>query len=407
MIIKHMTDDDLYKFSMMQAVFHQYPEACGEYEFKCRNKDVKLGFLKDEIEAEVKNLENLKLDEKEYDFLMSLGYFKKDYLDYLKDFRYNAKNCDISCTPEGDLTIEIHGKWVETILFEVKVLAIVNELYFRYKTKDDPWVSKFEDQAGVLITDMDLTKLGGCLAEGGQRLWEKTKLLKEYPRLTFAEFGTRRRFSGAWQKYVATYLHKECPQMVGTSNVRLAMELGVKPVGTVAHEWFMGHLGIVDDVRQAQKRALHVWLQEYDRNLGTALTDTFTTDAFFNDFGEVLANEFSGVRHDSGDAIEFGYKTIEHYKKLGIDPRTKTIIFSDGLDIPTTIKIYKEFTGLIGVSFGIGTNLSNDTGHTPLNIVIKLLELNGTPLVKLSDNTGKTMGDPEMVKKVKEAYGVK
>lgn len=381
MIIKSMLDDDLYKFSMMQAVFHQYPNAEGEYEFKCRNEGVKLGFLEKQVRAEIKNLEKLQLTPAEYNFMQGLGYFKKDYLDYLSEFRYNAKDCAVCCDDNGDLQIRIIGKWVETILFEVKVLAIVNELYFNH-----------------ILKNIDSRKTGDF------KLDAKIQMLKEYPRLTFAEFGTRRRRSAEWQMHVAKRLHEECPQMVGTSNVYLAMKLGIRPIGTQAHEWFMGHLGLVDNIDQAQKRALHVWLQEYDNELGTALTDTFTTDAFFRDFGIVLANEFSGVRHDSGDPIEFGYKVIEHYKSLGIDPRTKMIIFSDGLDIPKTIEIYKEFTGLIGVSFGIGTNLTNDVGVEALNIVIKLMELNGTPLVKLSDNIGKTMGLDEMVVKVRDAY---
>jgi nicotinate phosphoribosyltransferase len=386
MIIESMLDDDLYKFSMGQAVFHQYPNAIGAYEFKCRNEGVKLGFLKDQVIAEIKNLESLELTPAEYGFMWELGYFKEDYLNFLSDFRYDARHCDVTVTDDGDLNIRIHGKWLNTILFEVKVLAIVNELYFDHILKgyNDEW-----------------RKIGDF------KLDAKIQMLKEYPRLTLAEFGTRRRRSAEWQMYVATRLHNECPQMVGTSNVYLAMKLGIKPVGTQAHEWFQSHLGLVDNIEQAQKRALHVWLQEYDNELGTALTDTFTTPAFFRDFGNVLANEFSGCRHDSGDPIEFGYKVIEHYKKLGIDPRTKIIIFSDGLDIPEVIRIYKEFTGLIGISFGVGTNLTNDVGVTPLNIVIKLLELNGTPLVKLSDNPGKTMGDAEMVEKVKKAYGVK
>jgi len=399
-IIESMLDTDLYKLSMMQAVFHQYPNATGEYEFKCRNEGVKLGFLKDQVIAEIKNLENLCLTQDERNYLLKLGYFKEDYLEYLINFKYDASNCDVECTPDGDLTIETHGKWLETILFEVPVLAIVNELYFRYKTKDDPAVAKFKNgEYDGLIPE-------GCLFKGDTKLTSKICDLSEFPRLTFAEFGTRRRFSSKWQKHVLTRLHRECPQLVGTSNVHLAMNLGIKPIGTVAHEWIMSHLGLVDNIKVAQKRAMHVWQQEYGSYLGIMLTDTFTTEAFFKDFDKVLAEGFDGCRHDSGDPIKFGYRVIEHYKKLNIDPRTKTIVFSDGLDIPEAIRIYKEFTGLIGVSFGIGTNLSNDCSIPPLNIVIKLLELNGTHLIKLSDVPGKTMGDPEMVEKVKQAYGL-
>jgi nicotinate phosphoribosyltransferase len=180
----------------------------------------------------------------------------------------------------------------------------------------------------------------------------------------------------------------------------------LKAIGTVAHEWFSAHLALVDNLRTAQKRAMHVWQQEYGTDLGTMLSDTFTTKAFFRDFDVVLASAASGVRHDSGDPIQFGYNVIAHYKKLGIDPRTKLIVFSDSLDIPNTVKIYKEFVGKVGVSFGIGTNLSNDLSSTPLNIVIKLVECNGKPVVKLSDNPTKAIGNPEMIEKVKKAYGV-
>jgi nicotinate phosphoribosyltransferase len=182
------------------------------------------------------------------------------------------------------------------------------------------------------------------------------------------------------------------------------MDIGIKPIGTMAHEYFSAHLAFVDNLRIAQKRALYVWLQEYGTNLGIALTDTFTTKAFFEDFGMVLAQTFSGVRHDSGDPIKFGENVIKHYQKLCIDPKTKTIVFSDGLNIPEAIQIFKHFVGRIGVSFGIGTNLTNDLGPTPLNIVIKLIECNGIPVVKLSDNPGKAIGDPDMVQTVRKTY---
>jgi nicotinate phosphoribosyltransferase len=243
--------------------------------------------------------------------------------------------------------------------------------------------------------------------EGENRLRNKIDIIRQYPRFTLTDFGTRRRYSARWQRYVVETLKQTCPQLVGTSNVKLALDLGIKPIGTVAHEFFSAHLALVDNIVEAQKRALHVWLQEYDNNLGHALTDTFTTDAFFRDFGVVLSNAFQGVRHDSGDPIEFGYKAIAHYKKMGIDPKTKSIVFSDGLDIPKAIEIYKEFAGLIGLGFGVGTNLTNDLGVTPLNIVIKLVECNGRPVVKLSDNPGKAIGDKGTIDKVKKAFGVK
>jgi nicotinate phosphoribosyltransferase len=384
-IITSMLNDDLYKFSMGQCVFHQYPDINVKYEFRCRNTGISLSFLQEHLKFQVESMQTLALTDAEKGYLMTLGFFKDDYLDYLSQYRYKPEQVDIyqtvdSTTGQQTLGIDIEGPWVETILWEVKLLALVNELYFIHT--------------------------GGWDGSAHNKLDWKIKAFKEMPRFTFAEFGTRRRFSSEWQEEVARKLAMECPNMVGTSNVKLAMDLGVKPIGTMAHEYISAHLGLVDSAREAQKRALHVWLQEYDNNLGIALTDTFTTKAFFEDFGHVLTNAFNGLRHDSGDPIKFGYDAIKHYQSMGVDPKTKTLVFSDGLDAPTAINIYKEFTGLIGVSFGIGTNLTNDVGATPLNIVIKLVQCNGKPVVKLSDNPAKAIGDKNKIKEVREAYGV-
>jgi nicotinate phosphoribosyltransferase len=216
------------------------------------------------------------------------------------------------------------------------------------------------------MTDAEAIKLAIA------RLVPKVEMLKGHPRLTFTDFGTRRRFSRAVHKAVLEYLKKNCPNLIGTSNVWLARELGLRAIGTVAHEWFMAHLALVDRIELAQKRALHVWQQEYGENLGTALTDTFTTAAFWRDFDVVLSRGFGGVRHDSADPFKFGWDAIEHYKTMGIDPRTKSIIFSDSLDFPKMIELFETFVGLIGVGFGIGTNLTNDLGFEALSIVIKL-----------------------------------
>jgi len=381
-IIESILDDDLYKFSMQQAIFHQYPNAEVAYEFKCRNEDVKLGFLADDVQAEVEALGKLEVEDAEVSYLKSLGFFKNDYLQYLLRYRYNPEQVVIR-NWKDQLEVDIEGPWLETILWEVKLLAIINELYFR-ETSD------FRSVEG----------------EGNRRLRDKINLIRPFLTLLFAEFGTRRRRSREWQEHVVTEMHQNLPQMIGTSNVHLAHLLMLKPIGTQAHEWFSAHLALVDNLREAQKRALYVWLQEYGTDLGIALTDTFTSDAFFEDFNIVLAREFAGVRHDSGDPVRFGERVINHYQKFGIDPRTKSLIFSDGLDIPKAIDLYKRFVGRIGVSFGIGTNLTNDLGPTPLNIVIKLIQCNGIPVVKLSDNPTKAIGDPAMIKNVKEEYGV-
>jgi len=380
-----MLDDDLYKLSMMQAAYHQYPNAMVRYDFKCRNKDVKLGFLADKVREQIDFLADLKFDADSVQYLFSLGYFHNDFCDFLEyKYRLDPSTVTVSADSEGDLVISIYGRWYEVIMFEVKTLAIVNELYFRETTN-------FEEIEEI----------------GFSRLQSKVYLLKEYPTLKFAEFGTRRRYSASWQRKVTTYLRDNCPDnLVGTSNIALARHLGIKPIGTVAHEWFSAHLALVDRLSLAQKRAMHVWQQEYGEALGTMLTDTFTTPAFFSDFDVVLARAVAGLRHDSGDPIKFGNSAIRHYEKLKIDPRTKMLVFSDGLDIPEAIRIFKQFAGRIGVSFGIGTNLTNDLGPKALNIVIKLLQCNGIPVVKLSDVASKNMGDPEMIIETKKAFKV-
>lgn len=381
MIIDSILQTDLYKLTMQQLVLHQYPKANVAYRFKCRNNGIKIGFLAHKVRQAVKEMAYLALTQEEIFYLTDeLPFLSADYIDYLMDYRFNPDQVKVSKVDE-DIEIEIRGPWVETILWEVPVLAIVNEIYFN-ETSDFKTIE----------------------AEGIRRLKDKMNLIRQHPTMTIAEFGTRRRYSNLWQQKVLRELHLNCPQIVGTSNVRLAMDIGIKPIGTMAHEFISAHLSLVDNLRTAQKRALYVWLQEYGTNLGTALTDTFTTKAFFKDFDMVLAQTFSGVRHDSGDPIEFGENVIKHYQKLWIDPKTKTIVFSDGLDIPEAIRIFKHFVGRIGVSFGIGTNLTNDLGPTPLNIVIKLIECNGIPVVKLSDNPGKAIGDPDMVQTVRKTY---
>ena len=390
-IIKSLLDTDLYKLTMLQAYYHQYPNATGKWVFHCRNKDIKLGFLADEVLDQVRSLRSLLLVKEEADYLLSLGYFKEDFVRWFQnDFEINLDNLKVYSDDEGQLQITVEGKLTEVNILEVYTLAIVNELYFQHDLKE----------SGYVLEDVE--------KEGRFRLETKVEQLEDYPQLKFAEFGTRRRYSAEWQDFVVGYLVKNCPKnIVGTSNVGLAMKHGIKPIGTVAHEWTMSHLGLVDRLEQAQGRALHVWQQEYGDDLGIALTDTFTSEAFFRDFQFPTARAYDGVRQDSGDPIEFGEKMIAHYEKVGIDARRKFIIFSDGLTIEKAINIWRHFAGRVGVSFGIGTSLSNDVGRTPLNIVMKLLVCNGVDLVKLGDDAGKNMGEDYQVKAVKKAYKVK
>jgi len=382
-IIESILDTDLYKLTQQQCVLHQYPSATARYTFKCRNKGVKLGFLAESVRKQVQTMSEIKLTTNERMYLETIRFLRPDYLDYLGAYRFNPEQVTIYTGIGEDLIVEIYGTWLESILWEVPLLAIINELYFSYTT--------------------DFRTIEGS---GIRNLQDKIDIIKQYPHFTFSDFGTRRRYSKKWQAYVVKTLCACCPQLVGTSNVKLAQDNGIKAIGTQAHEFISGHIALVDNIREAQKRAFYVWLQEYGADLGIALTDTFTTKAFYQDFGVVLANAFSGVRQDSGDVFQFGREMIEHYKSLGIDPRTKTIVFSDGLDIPKAISIYKEFTGLVGTSFGIGTNLTNNLGAEPLNIVIKLFECNDKPVVKLSDNSGKSIGDEFVIDRIKKVYGV-
>lgn len=382
-IITSMLDTDSYKISMQRYVLEQYPLADVEYEFICRNKDVKLGFLKDKVEEQVNLLKNVRLTNSEVDYLKTIRFLSEEYISFLKDFAFDPCHHVFIDNNDGNLSIRIKGKWINTILYEVPILSIVNELYFRETS--------------------EFNSIRGC---GERNLYDKINIIRQYPTFCFADFGTRRRYSKEWQKYVVETLKKYCPQLIGTSNVKLAMDLGLKAIGTFAHEIPMCHLALVDDIRQAQKRAFYTWMETYGTDNGIALTDTFTTKAFFKDFDYTLARNYSGVRQDSGNPIEFGRNMIEHYKKLGIDSRTKSIVFSDGLDVPKAIEIYKEFVGKIGVSFGIGTNLTNSLGVTPLNIVIKVVSCNGKPVVKLSDDIGKCIGNKSVVENLKKVYSL-
>ena len=368
----------------MQAVYHQYPSAQVYYEFTCRNKGVKLGFLADELREQVGSWKYLGITDQEAKQLRRIPFIKEDFINFLLSFSLNPNEIYID-NVDGELIISSKGKWVDTIWYEVPLLATVNELYFSYQNKSD-----------------------NHLVSAERILRNKLHLIKDYPTFKYAEFGTRRRFSKYWQEQaLQTQLEMVPNNIVGISNVKLALDYGIKPIGTVAHEWTMAHLGLVDNIREAQGRALHVWQQEYGHNLGIALTDTFTTDAFFRDFDFTLARGYDGVRHDSGDPFVFGEKCIKHWESIGIDPRRKSIVFSDGLDLPLAIDIWKRFIGRTGVSFGIGTNITNDfEGLTPLAIVMKLLQCNGTNCIKLSDVGGKNMGHPCMIETVKNCYGV-
>ncbi|KAA0926188.1 nicotinate phosphoribosyltransferase [Psychrobacter sp. ANT_H56B] len=381
-IITSLLDNDLYKFTMLQAMLHQFPQTHGVYRFRCRNnKDAAypLADIKEQLEQQLDSLCELRFLEDELEYLRGLRFMRSDFVDYLELFKLKRRFITVTTDDKGRLFIDIEGPMIQAMFFEVFVLAIVNELYFK------------------VLTDASV------LEEGQRRLEKKVELLHRYaaeqagnsrdiPPFIVADFGTRRRFNKDWQAHVVETLHKAEPNIVGgTSNVYLAKKLGMTPIGTMAHEFMQAFQALDVRLRDSQKAALEAWVHEYRGDLGIALTDVVGMDAFLRDFDLYFAKLFDGLRHDSGDPYLWGDKAIAHYQKLKIDPRTKVLTFSDGLDLNKAWDLHQYFKGQIKTSFGIGTNLTNDMGITPLNIVLKLVECNGQPVAKLSDSPGKTM----------------
>jgi nicotinate phosphoribosyltransferase len=376
MIIESLLDTDLYKFTMMQVVLHHFPGAQVEYRFKCRTPGVDLAASLPEIRRETLALVDLRFREDELAYLRSLRFLKSDFVDFLALFHFNEKYISIEpgAVP-GEIEIAIRGPWLHTILYEIPVLAIVSEAYFR-RTQPHP--------------DLD---------EGRRRLNAKIDLVNTVePVLDFkvSDFGTRRRFSRAWQEEVIDTLKRRVPNyFAGTSNVLLAMKQGVTPLGTMAHEYMQACQALGPRLRDSQIFAFDVWAKEYRGDLGIALSDTYGMDAFLRDFDMYFCKLFDGARHDSADPFEWGEKMIAHYRRNRVDPRTKTLIFSDQLSFPLAIEIARRFHGRALTSFGIGTNLTNDLGYEPINIVIKMTECNGQPVAKVSDSPGKTISKDE------------
>ncbi len=386
MIITSLLDTDLYKFTMMQVVLHQFPSALVEYKFKCRNAGVNLAQHADEIRAEIAKLCELKFSDEELTYLRGLRFIKNDFVDFLGLFKLNEKYITLTPLPDGQLDIVVKGPWLHTILFEIPVLAIVNEVYF--KNHSTPRI----------------------ILAGQERLLHKISLLKApaLKELKIADYGTRRRYSKVWQGEVLSTLARELGtvsadgssgQFAGTSNVHYARTLGLTPLGTMAHEYLQAAQALGPRLRDSQTYAFESWAKEYRGDLGIALSDVYGMSAFLRDFDMYFCKLFDGARHDSGDPFTWGERMIEHYKFNRVDPRTKTLIFSDGLTVPRTIELYERFKGRCLLAFGIGTNLTNDLGdppdHVPLQIVMKMIRCNGQPVAKLSDSPGKGMCDDE------------
>jgi NAD+ synthase (glutamine-hydrolysing) len=389
-IIKSLLDTDLYKFTMMQAVFHQYPKEKATYKFVCRNKNVNLSPYKKEIEQEIKKLCTLQFTKTETNYLDSLGHFKTDFINYLKTFKLSFKQIQVKVI-NNCLEIHAEGLWLETILFEVFVLSIVNEVYFRNTQKD---------------VDLNI---------GREKLNDKVKMIKDFnkecieknlPLLKLSDFGTRRRLSSSWQGEVDKILMNKLPDnFVGTSSVYWAMRHGINAIGTMAHEFLQAQQVLASSLEKSQQETFYNWLKEYPTTLGIALSDIYSVDAFLRDWNLELATRYDGARHDSGDPYVWGEKLIAHYIKLGINPLTKRLVFSDGLDVPRAIALHRHFAGRIQVTFGIGTNITNDFNFKALNIVMKMIFLNGKPVCKISDEPGKAIcPDPAFLELVKKTF---
>lgn len=374
-IVRSLLETDLYKFTMWQALLHRHPATQAEYAFACRNRPAyPLAELKADVERELDHLCALAFAPDEIAYLRGLRFIKSDFADFLTVFRFQRHFVSVETDGET-LSIRAVGPQVHVMGFEIYVLYIVNELYFR----------RFDQAAAI--------------AEARLRLAAKIEQLqafaKEPPRrhpFEFFDFGVRRRFSGEWQDEVVATLAREAPAYFkGTSNVYLAKKYQLVPIGTMAHEYLQSFQSFGVRLRDFQKAALEDWVQEYRGDLGTALTDVVGMDAFLDDFDLYFAKLFEGLRHDSGDPVEWGEKALAHYARLRVDANTRRLVFSDGLDLPTAFSLYRHFADRSMTGFGIGTNLSNDTGIAPLNIVMKLMSCNGQPVAKLSDSPGKTM----------------
>ena len=384
-LIKSLLDTDMYKMTMMQAMFHRYTSATTKWKFKARKGN---GFP----EHGVSNVEYLQALNESLDHLCTLRFtdddlryiadikskigtrlFKNDFIDYLRLFQYNRNHINVSVMPDGSLDIVLDGPWLAVSGFEVPVLAIVSELHSNSMLQ------------------------GSTIPQGRSYLKEKIEFLRDkelngHPRMKFADFGTRRRYSFDWQENVLLELTKNTPNnLVGTSNLYFARQFDLTPIGTMAHEWFQAHQQLGGRLVDSQKAALEAWAQEYRGELGIALSDTFGNNAFLRDFDLYFSKLFDGCRHDSGDPIEWCENLIHHYRQMGLDPKTKTAVFSDGLTFEKAYNLNYMFGAFINCSFGIGTNLMNDMGCESISIVLKMVELDGKPVAKVSDSQGKGM----------------
>lgn len=378
-IINSLLETDMYKFSMGQAIYHQFPSYTTKWNFKCRNSDVVFSHeMIEEIRAQIKEYCNLRFSEDELNYLSNIRWIKDSYINFLRIWHPRFEDFLIEEIPDGcHLKIQTEGAWLNTSMYEIAILAIVNEVYFRMQYDYNELFTKFKEHANEKVQAL----ISGEIQLGA-----------------FSEFGERRRLSAEAQEYIVKLLAENSSKFVnskfiGTSNVYLARKCGVIPVGTMAHEFIqcVGQGNHRINPAYSNYFTMQAWIKEYGIDNGIALTDCVGTDVFLRDFDRTFATLFNGVRHDSGDPILWGEKILSHLETLGINPHTKTLLFSDSLDFKKANDIYQYFKDKANVAFGIGTYLANDTCVSPLNIVCKVIECNGYPVAKLSDCEGKGM----------------
>ncbi len=385
MIINSLLDTDFYKLTMMQVVLHWYPGANVQYRFKCRTDGVDFAPYADEIRREISHLCSLRFQEEELLYLRQFAFFKSDFIDFLRIFQLDENYVHIDTENGFELCIE--GPWLHTIMLEVPLLAILSEVYYR---------------AMHLNPDYE---------EGEKRLTGKIKFLKDNtPKgaVQFSEFGTRRRFSYKWQEYVVRTLKEKLPEnLTGTSNVYFAKHFNLKPIGTMAHEYIQAFQALGPRLIDSQKQAFETWAREYRGDHGIALSDVCGLNAFLRDFDLYFCKLFDGARHDSGEPLQWGERMVKHYQDMHVDPKAKTLVFSDNLSFPKAIEIWDRFHKRTNPVFGIGTNLTNDLGHPAAQIVIKMTQCNGQPVAKVSDSPGKTMcGDESYLQYLKKVFKI-
>lgn len=385
-IINSLLDTDFYKFTMGQVICNSFSNTKCKFKFKNRTSTYNLAKFADALKEEIAHLCTLTFTDDEIDYLSKIPFFNMGYIEFLRLLRLNRNFINIEIV-DGDLSVETYGPWLHTSPFEIYVLSIIQELYTRLEVPESELSNSYE-----------------C---GHQYLDEKLSLI-ENTNLKFADFGTRRRFSYDWHDTVIQKLIGN-KNFVGTSNVHFAHKYGLKYIGTMAHEYIMAGMGLNEcQLGNCQKYMFQKWVDVYRGDLGIALSDTLGFDAFLRDFDKYFSKLYDGCRHDSGDPFVWCNKLISHYEKMGINPKTKSAVFSDGLDFKLMLSLYESFNDRINTSFGIGTNLTNDLGIKPLQLVMKMTECNGKPVAKVSDSKGKGMcEDAEFLSYLKKVFMIK